>query len=167
VLPVSIIVGQPGNSDQHRRPWIQGIVAGARFASEDVHCERIRSGPEGDLYMWTGFTLRLRVSQANDYAYNINNEQPRIYVIADLDGSSGLRPLKATVSLDEAQNLDATELRDAGQQVLPVAMPPEVYRWVEHFVLDHYQPRQRKVRGKRRSRLEYDAEVGDFVGDAG
>jgi hypothetical protein len=44
-------------------------------------------------------------------------------------------------------------------------MPPEVFRWLERFVLDHYVPRKRKFRGKKRSKALFDAEVGDWAGD--
>ncbi len=167
VLPVSVITDCMVAEGGPRRWSVQGVVVGERFASDTVRCLRIRSAPEGDLYMWTGFSLRLRPPLVDDYALTINASQPKVHVIASLVESAELRPLKVTVSLDEAQNLDATDLRDPGQQVFQVPMPPEVFRWLEHFVLDHYQPKQRKARGKRRSRLLYDAEVGDWAGDAG
>jgi hypothetical protein len=165
VLPVSVITTCSGETNRPRNWAVGGVVVGERFASDTVSCLTMRSGPEGELYLWKGFSLRLRPAQANDYALNINTPHPSIYVVADRDESGRLRPLSTTVSLDEAQNLDATDLRDAGQQVFSVAMPPEVYRWVEHFVLDHYQPKQRKFRGKRRSKALFDAEVGDWAGE--
>lgn len=166
ILPVSVVTGHLRQTEQHRGWSVQGIVVGERFASDEVRRLRIRSGPEGDLFMWTGFKLRLRTAQANDYALNINTEQPRVYVIADPNDTDGLRPFLTTVSLDEAQHLDSPELRDVTHHVYSVTMPPEVFRWMEHFVLDHYRPKRRKSRGKQRSRLLYDAEVGDWAGDA-
>lgn len=164
VLPVSIMTGHL-DDDAGARTWrVMGLVVGERFASDQVSRLRMRSGPEGDLYLWMGFSLRLRIPQATDYSLNIMAARPSVYVIARGE-PDGLTPLKATVSLDEAQNLDATDLRDSSEQVYPVAMPPEVYRWVERFVLDHYVPRKRKARGKKRSKALFDAEVGDSAGD--
>lgn len=163
VLPVSVIVGHLAQPDHGRRWVVQGVVVGQRFASADIRCLRIRSGPEGELFMWSGFTLRLRPTQADDYALNINSGQPRVYVVSKPGVDDQPQPFLTTVSLDEAQHLDAPELRDVSHRVSPVAMPPEIYRWVEHFVLDHYRPKQRKARGrgKQRSRQLFDAEVGD------
>lgn len=163
VLPVSVIVNRPAAGAAR----VMGVVVGERFASQEPRCLRMRSGPEGDIHMWLGFSLRLRKPQVDDYALNINSPNPVAFVIACTDAESGLRPVQVTVSLDEAQNLDGTELRDIDESVHRVAMPPEVFRWVEHFVLDHHVPRQRKGkgRGKKRSKALYDAEVGDRAGD--
>lgn len=163
VLPVSVMTGYLDN-DKGVRGWrVMGVVVGERFASDKVTSMRMRSGPEGDLYLWRGFDLRLRVPQATDYSLSITAARPSVYVIAR-HTEDGLRPLQVTVSLDAAQNLDATDLRDSSEQVYPVAMPPEVFRWVEQFVLEHYVPRKGKKRGKRRSKALFDAEVGDSVG---
>ncbi|MEX0730843.1 MAG: DUF3305 domain-containing protein [Aquisalimonadaceae bacterium] len=164
ILPVSVMTGHLDNERGVRGWRVMGVVVGDRFASDDVRSLRMRSGPEGDLYLWMGFSLRLRIPKATDYSLNIMAERPSAYVIARHE-DDGLRPLHVTVSLDEAQNLDATDLRDSSEQVYPVVMPPEVYRWVEEFVLEHYVPHKRKRRGKKRSKALFDAEVGDSAGD--
>lgn len=167
-LSVAVMVGHLG-ADGDQRQWrVMGVVAGEQFASETVTCRQMRSGPDGDLFLWSGFRVRLRREQCDDYAYNLQGECPGIYVIARHDDQGALRPLVVTISLDEAQNLDATDLRSPDDSVFTVPMPPEVYRWVEHFVLDHYVPKKKrgKGRGKQRSRALFDAEVGDWAGDA-
>jgi hypothetical protein len=161
VLPVSVILDRAATGPAR----VMGIVVGQRFASQDPRCLRMRSGPEGDIHMWLGFSLRLRRTQADDYALNVNSPNPVAFVIASADAEHGLRPIGVTVSLDEAQNLDGTELRGIDESVHRVAMPPEVFRWVERFVLEHYVPRQRKGRGKKRSKALFDAEVGDWSGE--
>jgi len=164
VLPVSIMTGHLDNERGVRRWQVMGVVVGERFASAEPRCLRMRSGPEGDLYMWMGFSLKLIVHKANDYALTITADQPKLYVIAQDDVHDGLRPLKVTVSLDEAQNLDATDLRDSSERVASVAMPPEVFRWVEAFVMEHFEHKKRRKGGKNRSKALFDAEVGDYDG---
>ncbi|MCC5857740.1 MAG: DUF3305 domain-containing protein [Ectothiorhodospiraceae bacterium] len=166
-LPVSVMIGSPGGEGASlARNWrVTGVIAGERFASDRVECSQVRSGPDGDLYLWRGFRLRLRPSQAGDYALNLGSGEPRVFVIARFEEDAGLRPLQLTVSLDEAQNLDTTELRSPEELVLSAPMPAEVGRWVEDFVNTHYQPRKRRKRGKKRSKAIYDAEVGDYAGD--
>lgn len=164
VLPVSVMTGHLDDGKGVRGWRVMGVVVGERFASDQVRSVRMRSGPEGDLFLWMGFSLRLRVSQATDYSLTITAAKPCAYVIARHE-EDGLRPLHVTVSLDEAQNLDATDLRDSSEQVYSVAMPPEVFHWVEEFVLTHYVPRKKKNKGKKRSKAMFDAEVGDSAGD--
>ncbi len=167
-LPVAVMIGCPGGEPaKSARNWqITGVIAGQQFAADQVQCSQVRSGPDAELYLWRGFSLRLRPAQAADYALNLGSGNPRVFVIARFEPGFGLRPLQVTVSLDEAQNLDTTELRSADELVLNAPMPGEVGLWVEDFVNTHYQPRRKGgKRGKRRSKAIYDAEVGDYAGD--
>lgn len=163
VLPVSVVVGRDAALPAGEQWRVQGVVVGQRFASDQIRCLRMRSAPEGDLYMWMGYHLKLRKASVEDYAYNVNSPEPVVFVIARQDEADGLRPLQVTVSLDDAQNLDATDLRSVDEQVARVAMPPEVYRWLERFVLDHYVPRKRKRKfsSRQHSKSLFDAEVNE------
>lgn len=164
VLPVAVVVGRRAGAPA--AAWqVTGVVVGARFASERIRCQALRTGPEGELRMWLGHRLRLHPAQLDDYALNINSPAPTVFVVTEEDAEQGLRPLEVTVSQGEAQKMDATDLREIDHSVAKVAMPPEVYRWLEHYVLEHYVPRRRKARGKRRSKASYDAEVGDYAED--
>ncbi|WP_290653493.1 DUF3305 domain-containing protein [Aquisalimonas sp.] len=158
VLPAAVIIAHTAAG----RSEVNGVVVGRRFASESRHCTCIRSDDEASLYLWSGFTLRLRRPLAEDYYLNIRGDVPAVFVIGRLQ-EGGFTPERVTVSLDEAQDLDATESRRSDETVKRTAMPPEVYRWVEAFVLNHYEPRRKggKGRGKKRSKAVYDAEVGD------
>jgi hypothetical protein len=46
-----------------------------------------------------------------------------------------------TLSYDEAAAYTEVE-----EEVFAVPMPPEVYRWVENYVLEHYVPEKRRKR---------------------
>ncbi|SEO67025.1 Protein of unknown function [Aquisalimonas asiatica] len=164
VLPAAVIIAQAASG----RAEANGVVVGKRFATERRQSTCIRSAEEGSLYMWSGYHLQLRKAQAEAYYLNIRGDSPSVFVVGR-NGADGFVPERLTVSLDEAQNLDATELRDAGETVMRVAMPAEVYRWVEGFVLKHYEPRRKggKGRGKKRSKALYDAEVGDQADTGG
>lgn len=169
VLPVAVMIASPAG-DNARDPmlWMaSGVVVGAQFAADERSSVRVRSGPAGELFLWRGFSLRLRATQAEDYALNLGGDRPEVFVIGSFSPERGFEPFEVTVSLDDAQGLDSTELRSSDEIVLSAAMPPEVFRWLEAFVATHYQPRRKgngKGRGKRRSKASYDAEVGDFAG---
>lgn len=169
MLPVAVMIASPGRARAaDPMSWqVSGVVVGEQFAAASREGVCVRSAPEGELFLWRGFALRLRASQADDYALNLGSDRPEVFVVARFDAVRGVEPLEVTVSLDEAQKLDATELRGADELVLSAPMPPEVGRWLEDFVAVHYQPRTRKGkgRGKRRSKALYDAEVGDWAGD--
>jgi len=164
-LSVGVIVGHVGTDPASRRWKALGLVAGEQFASPAPERRPMRTGPEGDLFLWTGFTCRLHPAHTDDYAYNLQSDTPGVYIIVRTADRS-FRPCSVTLSLDEAQNTDATDLRSADDTVLTVPMPPEVYRWVERFILDHHVPKRRKARGKKRSKALFDAEVGDYAEDA-
>ena len=79
--------------------------------------------------------------------------RPSVFVVCaeDEDGEPP-RPVHATVSYGEASAYMETD-----EPVFSVPMPPEIYRWVEGFVLEHYvpePPRKRRredwKRGERR-----------------
>ena len=168
VLPVAVMIASPGG-DHSSDPllWqVAGVVVGKQFASATRVGTCVRSGAGGELFLWRGFSLRLRVSQASDYALNLGSDRPEVFVIARFDKERGVEPLQVTVSLDQAQSLDSTELRSSDEIVLSTPMPAEVGRWLEDFVSVHYQPRRKgKGRGKQRSKAVYDAEVGDWGGE--
>lgn len=163
-LSLGVIVGHLGADPSRRRWQALGVVAGQQFDAPRVERRLMRSGDDGDMFLWVGFRCRLHPAHTDDYAYNLQGETPGVYIVVSTH-DDGFRPRQVTLSLDEAQNTDATDLRSADETVLTVPMPPEVYRWVEHFVLDHHVPKKRKARGKKRSRAMFDAEVGDSVED--
>lgn len=168
VLPVAVMIASPpGDQFADAMLWqVSGVVVGEQFASAVREGTRVRSGPGGELFLWRGFSIRLRPSQAEDYALNLGSDRPEVFVISRFDRATGVEPLEVTVSLDKAQGLDCTELRSADEIVLSAPMPPEVGRWLEDFVAVHYQPRRKgKGRGKKRSKAIYDREVGDWAGD--
>lgn len=168
VLPAAVMIAAPAREHvTDSMLWrATGVVVGAQFASAARERTLVRSGVNGELFLWRGFTLRLRPAQVEDYALNLGSDSPEVFVIGRFDTERGFEPFELTVSLDRAQNLDSTELRGAGEIVLSAPMPAEVGRWLEDFVSAHHQPREkRQGRGKKRSKAMYDAEVGDWAGD--
>lgn len=141
-----MIVSEWRDGQWHSR--VDGVLSGARFAGDRRQRQLMRDGDTLKLYLWTGFKLHLRKRYVDDYALNVRNDPPSVYVVHRIPAPGELEPFLVTVSMDEAQKLDAPELRDPEEHVTGVPMPPEVYRWVEEFVLDHYEPR--KPKGKRR-----------------
>lgn len=147
-LPVALVVARPPPTGGGRGLVLAGVVAGTRFACATRSCTPIRSGPDGEHLLWQGFDVALRREQAGDYALNLGSPTPSIFVLCRRNGTD-LEPEAVTVSLDEAQGLDSTELRSAEWEVLRAPLPPEIGRWMAEFVERHYEP-PRRGKGRRR-----------------
>jgi hypothetical protein len=166
-LPVAVVVGAPAGEARgdHRRWQIGGVLVGERFGSDTREKVLMRSGPDGELFMWRGLRIRLERSEAEDYFLNLAEETPVVYVVVRWTDDNELLPVEVTVSLGEAQAMDSTDLRSVDEAVRTVPMPPEVGVWLAEFAAKHYVPRKKKKRGKKRSSALYDAAVGDFSPD--
>lgn len=119
---------------------VVGVVA-ERGATAETTPRLMRSGGGERRYLWSGLTLELFRDDAASYYHNLMGECPSVFVVCDRTEDEGLRPSLATLSYDEAGSYMEAE------EVCSVPMPPEIYRWVEGFVLEHYlpeRPRKRK-----------------------
>jgi len=92
-------------------------------------------------FLYSGFKIRLYTDECEGYYYNLLSPAPCCYVIARCDDDGDPVPFMVTLNLDDAHAYMETE-----EQVFTVSMPPELYRWVEDFVLLHYAPQKRQKR---------------------
>src|SRR5581483_3141897 len=83
-------------------------------------------------------------SEADAYYFNIIGQNPSLYVYCDPDDTGEPRPRAIT-----AEYIDAISHAEAGNTMYAVPMPPEVYRMVERFVLEHYAPEEPRLNRKR------------------
>ena len=72
---------------------------------------------------------------AESYWHTLVGRRPSLYVACrgDLDGA--MKPCTVSADYDEAG-----AYMEADDTVFAVPIPPEVYRWLEAFVLRHYRP---------------------------
>ena len=133
----------------HGNPWITerwrvlGVVAGESLGK--ARERRVaRSGPEAEEYLWTGLPLYLNVSEADSYYYNLIGDNPCVYVFGHRDDDGEFVPTQVSV-----EYIDALAHGEAGNEVFAVPMPPELYRHVEGFVLEHFVPEEPRQRRKR------------------
>ena len=127
-------VETPEHRWQNGRWEITGVAAGDSGGGKRL----IREQGPVRYYLWPGFSLRLYSDQGESYYYNLLADNPQVYVVCRRDDDGSLRPVLTTLSYDEAASYT-----EGDDEVHPVAMPAEVYRWVESFVLTHYVPEQR------------------------
>ena len=145
-FPVSIVM-------QHRvienNIWIadqweaEAVIAGGRDATGNVPEKLVsRIGATEEKYIWVNYQVNLFADQAESYYFNIISDTPFVFVMCrDEKGDGELIPFNVSVNYDEAASY--MELDD---HVFQVPMPPEIYRWVEAFVLNNYVPVKKKKR---------------------
>jgi len=162
--PVGVVIVAPRHSVRMADWRVAGVLTGERFAAQQRERRLLRSGPDADWLLWVGFEVRLEASEVEDYVLNLSHEQPSVYVVTRWEAVRGLVPVEVTLSLGQAQQMDATDLRSSEESVHAVPMPAELGHWLAAYSEQHHEPRVRKARGKRRSKAIYDREVGDWAG---
>jgi hypothetical protein len=143
-FPVAVLTmfRHPGGHAWDDGHWeVTGVVAGGDPGLEEIGMTQVRSESGETHYLWRGLALSLFRDEAASYYHNLAGEQPRVFVVCRRDEGGVLRPVITTLSYDEAASYTEVE-----EEVFSVPMPPEVYRWVEAFVLEHYVPEKRKKR---------------------
>lgn len=143
-LPITVIMRRYA---VHATPWLDekwqalAVLVPLDPAPEAVLQPLPVEGVDDQL-RYEGLRLRLHKDQCESYYYNMLSDQPRLFVMARPDDDGRPRPFHVSASFDEAgAGMEGDEL------VFPVAIPPQIYRWMEAYVLIHYVP-QRKYKRK-------------------
>jgi len=143
-LPVAVVTAREPVKDN---PWIsqRWRVVGVVRAAHDAVAGRtqIRSGPDGEQYLWNGLQIQLRESEADSYYYNLVDVPARVILLCQTGDDGEPRPVVVT-----ADYIDAMAHREAGADVHAVAIPPDLYVWLEQYVVAHYIPEEKQTRRK-------------------
>ncbi len=95
-----------------------------------------------------GLRVSMFEDEAESYYHNLMSPNPGIFIVATVDeddAGSVPVPRLVTLSFDEAH-----AYLEGGETVFTVPLCPELYRWVEAYVLQFYVP------GKKRRRKRVD-----------
>ena len=110
------------------------------------------STDKGDLFAWSGFQVTLYKDACERYWHALIGDKPLVYVVCRddededevSDSGVSISPVIVTIDYDEA-----TACAETDSLVLSSAIPPELYRYMESFVLQHYKPEKFKKRKRR------------------
>ncbi len=92
--------------------------------------------------LYAGFSLTLYPDQCESYYHNLMSPQPGCYVITDNDNPDNRpTPERVTMSFDEAH-----AYLEGDSEIFAVPLSPELYRWSEQYVLEHYCPEPKRKR---------------------
>jgi hypothetical protein len=114
---------------------------GTGHVSGHMQDRQLHAATKGQQFLHSGLRLRLYKDDAESYYYNLVSDNPAVFVICNQEPGEPLQPFIATLSYGEA-----TSYMETDEIVETVAMPPELYRWAERFVLEHYVPEKRRKR---------------------
>ena len=153
-FPVAVVLRYrrtPQNPWQEGSWSVDGIVAGQQAG--DAGRERILIHDTADirLYLCGGFSVQLYRDEAESYYQNLMAEKPAAFVICQREDNGEITPRQVTLSYAEA-----TSYMEVDDDVYNAALPPELYCWLEQYVLEHYLPEKRKKR-KREDWKQNDA----------
>lgn len=122
--------------------WVvTGVVSGEQLATDGIQCRQIHTSDTGQQYLWSGFSVELHKDDAESYYYNLMSDNPGAFVICNEEQGEPLQPEFVTLSYGEATSYMETDAR-----VERVAMPAELYRRLEQYVLANYVPEKKKKR---------------------
>lgn len=123
-----------------------GVVAGANVAAQSEQRTKIRSEDGKEQYLCSGFSVQLHRSSAENYWHNLVGKSPSLFVICQPQDEEDLEPSVVSADYDEASAYMESEAT-----VFSVPIPPEIYQWLERFVVENYVPQE----PKKRKRVEW------------
>ena len=137
---------------------VLGVVANGGGVQEQRRSVRVDA--ESEQVLWSGLRLELHKDSAESYWYNLTAEAPSVLVVCRCDDevSSELRPFLVLLDADEAG-----AYLEGDDSVFSVPMPPEIYQWLERYVVENYVPQAKK----KRRRVDWSAEHGPPRGEGG
>lgn len=95
----------------------------------------------GEQVLCGGYQLKLHRDDAESYYCNLMGRRPSLFVVCREEDGQRPRPTLVTASYGEAASY--TEVDD---NVYAVPIPPQIYRWIEAYVLEYYVPQKPRKR---------------------
>ena len=118
-------------------PWAEHSwnAVGVTVGEVPVTKEPVRILQQGEIeqFLHTGFVVQLHNDECERYYHNLMSPTPRCFVIATKTDNEPPRPYLVTLDFDEAHAYE-----EGDESVFSVDIPPELYRWCEAFLLEHY-----------------------------
>jgi hypothetical protein len=147
-IPVTVIMEkQPTMSSK----WVDHIwvAIGVTVSNVDSNAEQMPEytdiEDDARLKIYTGHQVRLYIDECDSYYYNLMSPTPRCFVVVRQDDDDDEpEPFIVSLSFDEAH-----AYLEGDDEVFAVDIPPEIYKWTESFVLEHYCPEQFKKRKRK------------------
>lgn len=144
-FPVSIVM-ERRQKQRDRWSFVEWKVIGVLTGKEHLRStsERLVIHEEGDSsrILWTNFRIRLVKDGAESYWSNLMAEHPSLFVVCRRDESED-EPVPFLVTVNYDQIIGYQEVDD---EVYRLPLPADIYQWLERYVVNNYQPQEKKKR---------------------
>lgn len=144
-FPVSVILERRPAKDA--APWsrpqwdVVGVVAGEQLSADEAGPVLVHSQEGCDQFLHTGYAVRLHRDSAESYWYNLVGQSPSLFVVCRENDDGDPEPFVVTANYDEAG-----AYMEADGIVYSTPVPPEIYQWLERYVVENFKPAERKKR---------------------
>jgi len=131
--------------------YLSSVLVGEALA-DHVDAQPLRETERGREFAWSGHRVTLYKDACERYWHALIGDRPLVYVVCreravgdDSDAGAGIAPVVVTIDYDEA-----TAFAETDELVLSGDITPELYRYMEAFVLEHYRPKPFEKRRRKR-----------------
>lgn len=146
-FPVAVLIKRrPSTNRWLKHSWsVVAVVVNSQAQAQAATGLKIREDDDGSAdYLWGGLAVQLYKDEAESYYFNLLTDKPSLYVITRNNSEGEPEPFLVSPSFDEANAYVESE-----EDAYPVPLPPELYNWIERFVLTHYKPEPRTKRKRK------------------
>lgn len=147
LFPVAVIMQQSPSvvSKWSEYQWqAVGITVVQNSFDEEENPSLIHEQGKTRQYLYRGYNMRLQLDECESYYHNLMSPNPRCYVVTRNSANEEPVPFLVSMSFDEAH-----AYLEGDEEVYDVDIPPEIYRWIEAYVLAHYVAVKRKKRKRQ------------------
>ncbi len=146
-FPVAVIMQRTPSSVSVWSDYQWSAVGITVVQSQDTVAEEpllVHEQDDTRQYLYYGFDVVLYLDECESYYHNLMSPEPGCYIVARQNEHDVPVPFQVSMSFDEAQ-----AYQECDEEVYSVAIPPELYRWLEAYVLANYVATKRKKRKRQ------------------
>jgi len=132
--------------------WYLSSVLVGEALTEHIDAQPLRETERGREFAWSGYRVTLYKDACERYWHALIGDRPLVYVVCrergvgdDSEAGPGIEPVVVTIDYDQAIGFAETD-----ELVLSTDITPELYRYMEDFVLTHYRPKPFEKRRRKR-----------------
>jgi len=161
-IPLAVVLER--TIDRSKRWVVPNWSVYAVVSGENLEHQRqqiqIEEESGSQFFFYGGLSLELFKDGGEGYWYNLLSSDPYLFIACEGEpGAMEIEPFYVTANQDEAVgHLETDDI------VLSIPMPEEIRDLLERYVVNHYQPVEKKKR-KRRDWLKDSIRAGARVND--
>lgn len=130
--------------------YLHGVAVGDSMVHQSIPGQQVGKTESGDIFSFGGYSVTLYKDACERYWHALIGDKPLVYVVCNEEVESDehnltVEPKLVTIDYDEAISHAETD-----GLVLSTSIPAELYRYMEAFVLQHYQPKPFEKRKRKK-----------------